>query len=203
MKKFIYIPVVAGALTFGGIVLANTDANPAGTSETNSNSANVQNSNQQSNQKATKLTFDDASAKALEIVDGTITDIELERNMNRAYYEVDVTHEGYEYDLKFDANTGEVLEQKREKEDDRDDDSDDIVSTEGLISSEEATKAALAAANGTVKDMELDNDDGVAQYEFEIEDGKTEHEVTVNAKDGSIIKHETDKNDNDDDNDDD
>ncbi|MGK7378585.1 PepSY domain-containing protein [Planococcus sp. 1R117A] len=201
MKRFVYIPVIAGALTFGGIVLANTDSNPAGNTETNSNNSNVQSSNQQASQQAPKLTFEEASAKALEIANGTITDIELERESNRSVYEVDVAHEGFEYDLKFDANTGEVLEQKREREDNDDDDSDDIVSTEGLISSEEATAAALAVANGKVKDMKLDNDDGVVQYEFEIENGSTEHEVTVNAKDGSIIKQETD--DDDDNNDDD
>jgi uncharacterized membrane protein YkoI len=200
MKKFVYIPVIAGALTFGGIVLANTDLNPAGNAANNPNSSTVQ-SSQQANQQAPKLSFEEASAKALEVANGSITDIELDNDGNRPHYEVDILHEGYEYDVKVDAKTGEIMEQKREREDDRDDDSDDVVSTEGLISAEEATAAALAAANGTVKDMELDTDDGVAQYEFEIEDGRTEHEVTVDAKDGSIIKNETD--DDDDDNDDD
>lgn len=204
MKKFIYIPVAVGVLTFGGVVLANT-ANP------NTGGAPAENiesgtSNQTSNSTGTAneqfLTFDDVTSKALAIANGTITDIELDQRARTPHYEVDVFHDGYEYDLKFDAVTGEVLEQKRER-DDRDDDDFDGNSNSAaveadLISSDEAIKAAQAVAEGTVEKVELDREDGIVYYEVEIENGRTDHEIYVNAKDGSILEHETDNDDDDD-----
>ncbi|MGO1058011.1 PepSY domain-containing protein [Planococcus sp. FY231025] len=201
MKKYIYIPVVAGALAFGGIVWANGDdgSQKAGTGGQQP-VAPVANSEEM-------LSFDEASAKALAIANGTITDVELDRDSRTPHYEIDIDHEGYEYDVKIDAFSGEVLEQKREKED-RDDRRDDDgvdgpAASENLISSEEAVKAAQAAAKGTVEEVELEHEDGAVYYEVKIEDGRTEHEIYVNAADGTILKQEQDQEDDDDNDDDD
>ncbi len=215
MKKLIYIPVAAGVLAFGGIVLANTEApgdNPAATSGT------VTNEVQASSTTDKMLSFEEVSAKALELADGRITDIELDKDDRRPHYEVDIDFDGYEYDFEFDAYTGEVLEQKREK--DRDDDSAQMKeaaspattspaasnstsqtasSGEELIGSDKAIEAALAVVSGTVESLELEKDDGVSYYEIEIKDGRAEHDVEVNAKDGSILKVDSDTDDDDDD----
>lgn len=202
MKKFIYIPVTVGVLAFGGVVLANTQNSetPAANSTTNQAENGTGNSAQEN-----FLSFDEVSSKALGIANGTITDIELDQNARTPHYEVDVWYDGYDYDLKFDAVTGEVMEQKKEREDRDDDDFDDngvaVPADENLISSDEAIKAAQAAAKGTVEKVELDREDGVAYYEVEIEDGRTDHEIYVNATDGSILEHETDNDDDDDDRD--
>lgn len=223
MKKLIYIPVAAGVLAFGGIVLANSDTPAADPSST---SGTVTNEVQKSPASEKMLSFEEISAKALELADGRITDIELDNDDRRAHYEVDVDFDGYEYDFDFDAYTGEVLEQKREK--DRDADSSQskaavsaptsapsaasnsntqpASSSEGLIGSDKAIEAALAVVSGTVESFELENDDGVAYYEIEIKDGRSEHDVDVHAKDGSILKvdsdYDDDNNDNNDDDDD-
>src|SRR5690606_30428693 len=102
-------------------------------------------------------------------------------------------------------------EQKREK--DRDDDSAQMKeaaspattspaasnstsqtasSVEELIGSDKAIEAALAVVSGTVESLELEKDDGVSYYEIEIKDGLTEQDVVVNAKDGSILKVDSD-----------
>lgn len=204
MKKLIYIPAAIGVLAFGGIVFANTDANPAPAAPqqgTVSNNVEAQKTTAQSNGAQEFLTFDEVSKKALEIANGTITDIELDADDRRPHYEVDVYHDSYEYDIKFDAVTGEVLEQKRDKDDDgdfADRSANSSNATEKLISSEQAVKAALAAADGTVKNVELDREDGITYYEVEIENGRTDHDVYVNAVDGSILEVDTD-DDNDDD----
>lgn len=192
MKKTIYVATTVGVLAFGGIVYANTDS-------TVNDASNAPASNQNSAENL--MSFEEISEKALEVADGKITDIELDANRNSPHYEVDVLHDGYEYDLKLDAVTGEVLNENREKEN-GDDDSEKTLDSADLISSDEAVKAALAIAGGKVEDISLENEDGVATYEIELKDGKTEHEVAVNATDGSIIEHESD-NDNDDDDDDD
>lgn len=216
MKKLIYIPVAAGVLAFGGIVLANSEtpaANPAAKTGT------VTNEVQKSSTPEEMLSFEEISAKALELANGRITDIELDKDDRRAHYEVDVDFEGYEYDFEFDAYTGEVLEHKREK--DRNDDvkqsstavspastktadsksGNQAVSNKDLIGSDKAIEAALAVVSGTVEGFELEMDDGFAYYEIEIKDGRSEHDVDVNAKDGSILKVDSDFDD--DDNDDD
>ena len=209
MKKMIYIPAAAGILALGGIAWANTDANPQESNVQAENDQGVKTESSQPTNQPEFLTFDEASAKALQEVDGKITDIELERDGRVPHFEVDIDKDGYEYDLKLDAVTGEILEQKREKDDNDDDRDDNSASAEkstsdksaanGYISRDEAIAAAKTVASGTVEDLELDEDDGVAYYEIELQDGRTEHEVKVNAKDGSILKHETDKDDDDDD----
>ncbi|EIM05112.1 hypothetical protein A1A1_17890 [Planococcus antarcticus DSM 14505] len=218
MKKLIYIPVAVGILVFGGIVLANSQ-----TPATNPSSATgvVTNGVQGASTAKEMLSFEEVSTKALELANGRITDIELDKDDRRVHYEVDVDFDGYEYDFKFDAYTGEVLEQKREK--DRDNNSEQsseatsvssvdpssavsnsnsktTPSSEGLIGSEKAIEAALAVVDGTVEGFELENDDGVSYYEIGIKDGRSEHDVEVNAKDGSILKvdSETDDDYNDD-----
>lgn len=212
MKKMIYIPAAAGILALGGVAWANTDANPQESTVQAETATDLKADASQSTNQKQFLTFDEASAKALQEVDGKITDIELDRDDRVPHFEIDIDKGGYEYDLKLDAVTGEILEQKREKDDndDNDDDRDDnyssdeksssaAASTNDYISSNEAVAAAEKVASGTIKDVELDNDDGVAYYEIKFEDGRTEHEVKVNATDGSILKHETDKDDDDDD----
>lgn len=218
MKKLIYIPVAAGVLAFGGIVLANSETpavNPSSTSGT------VTNEVQKPSATEEMLSFEEISAKALELANGRITDIELDNDDRRAHYEVDVDFDGYEYDFEFDAYSGEVLEQKREK--DRGDDSGQskaeasqastsspagnsnnksVSSSEGLIDSDKAIEAALAVVSGTVESFELENDDGVPYYEIEIKDGRTEHDVDVHAKDGSILKIDSDDDDDRDEDDD-
>lgn len=195
MKKIIYIPAAIGALAFGGVVLANTQNSEAPATDPTTNEAENQTSSNSVQEKF--LSFDEVSSKALGIANGTITDIELDQTARTPHYEVDIWADGYEYDLKFDAVTGEVLEQKKERED-RDDDFDDKevgAADENLISSDEAIKAAQAVAKGTVDKVELDREDGMVYYEVEIEDGRTEHEIYVNAVDGSIVGHETDDDD--------
>lgn len=203
MKKLIYIPAAIGVLAFGGIVFANTDANPAPAPQqgTVTNNVEAQKTNAQTEGQKEFITFDEVSEKALAIANGTITDIELDADDRRPHYEVDVYHDSYEYDIKFDAVTGEVLEQKRDRDDDDDFDDRSANSSnaaDNLISSDEAVKAALAEASGNVEKVELDSDDGITYYEVEIENGRTDSEVYVNAVDGSILKVETD-DDNDDD----
>lgn len=211
MKKLIYIPVAAGVLAFGGIVLANSEtpaANPA--------AKTVTNEVQKLSTPEEMLSFEEISAKALELANGRITDIELDKDDRRAHYEVDVDFEGYEYDFEFDAYTGEVLEHKREK--DRNDDvkqsstavspastktadsksGNQAVSNKDLIGSDKAIESALAVVSGTVEGFELETDDGFAYYEIEIKDGRSEHDVDVNAKDGSILKVDSDFDDDDD-----
>ncbi|MYL60592.1 hypothetical protein GLW20_24120, partial [Virgibacillus halodenitrificans] len=84
------IAIVAGALTgaaFLGLGIYHSDAS----------------------QTEPKISTDDIKTMVADQYPGTITDIELEKNFDKIFYEVEVENENREYDLKLDANTGEVL----------------------------------------------------------------------------------------------
>ena len=72
--------------------------------------------------------------------------------------------------------------------------------TSSFIGEEKAKEIALSqagiTADGVIFDrVELDNDDGVWQYEIEFKKGNTEYDVDVKADDGTVLKSETDIND--------
>lgn len=188
MKKLLYIPVTVGVLAFGGIALANSQTS----TEVKNNSGKVL--------TETLVGVEEISAKALEQANGNITDIELDMDNKKARYEVEVDFDGYEYEFDFNAYTGEVIEETREKKDDDDDakESTETIATEGLISSDKAIAVALEQVNGTFDGFELKTKNGFAYYEIEVQDGTIEHEIEVNAKDGSILKIESDEEDDDD-----
>ncbi|MGH8793832.1 MAG: PepSY domain-containing protein [Stackebrandtia sp.] len=76
-----------------------------------------------------------------------------------------------------------------------------ILPPEAQIPFDEAGEIALAeVGEGFVGSVDFDND-GAPVWEVDVytEDGQ-EHELKINAEDGSVVKHETDQNDGDDDN---
>ncbi|UZM99767.1 PepSY domain-containing protein [Lysinibacillus sp. MHQ-1] len=126
--------------------------------------------------------------KALAVVEGTVVDIELDQNNYRSVYEVEVHTDTDEYDLKFDAYTGKLLKQKKERQDDDDNEWVNTNTATNLISKEKAIEAALTKAKGTVTKIKLD--DGI--YEIELKDGQYEYEVDVDPITGEIVNFEKD-----------
>ena len=206
MKKMILIPAAAGVLAFGGIVLANTDTNseevPASMNNAEVTTVPAENG------KKEMIGFEKAAEIALEIAEGKVTDIELSDDHGRQEYEVEIHGAEYEYDFDIDAFSGEVLEQDRDRLDDDDRDSSDKKEgngvqqaqqqneTKNLISVEKAIEVAVnKTGGGTVEDVELESDDGLRYYEIEIEDGRTEFDLKINATDGAILKFEQDEDD--------
>src|SRR5690606_29050032 len=154
MKKMILIPAAAGVLAFGGIVLANTDTNngsnteaPA-TAEVNTSPAATDSQN-----SGGMIGFEKASAIALAIADGKVTDIELSEDDGRQEYEVEIRDAEYEYDFDIDAFTGDVVEQDREllRDDDDSKENANVNQNDGQQSSEsnqdnkDASKAVISA----------------------------------------------------------
>lgn len=77
-----------------------------------------------------------------------------------------------------------------------------VQSTQGtqLIGEERARqialeRAGLAADDVTFERTELDLNDGVAKYEIEFRQGRTEYDVEINAYDGSLLSFEKDIDD--------
>ncbi|MRH42663.1 hypothetical protein GH741_08185 [Aquibacillus halophilus] len=93
---------------------------------------------------------------------------------------------------KSDDNADGKNENTTDKNDDDADDSETNVSkkstnTKTPISSEKAKEIALAEVNGTITEIELDEDDGYLTYEIELVTDKNEVDIDIDAYTGAII----------------
>ena len=179
MKKWIVIPALAGAVVLGGVTMAanasNTDKNEVPASQGN-------------------LTIEEAESKAVETVGGKVTKVEFDRERSGDIYEVEVISDGVEYDLDIDAKTGEVLRTEKDDDDDSYDTNEKVLaSDEKLLTTDEVVAIALKKAQGTVTDVELDDDDGRMQYDIEIEDGTYEYDFEIDAVTGEILDFEKER----------
>ena len=193
-SKWMYVPVITGVLVLGSIALV------AGANEDNAKGNVV-------NQSKDMLTNVEISEKALKVVTGTVTQVELEKNLRGTIYEVEVHKDGFEYDLDLDAYTGEVLKNEKSKDDDDEDDSfkqsevsnAKTGSTTFKVSMEEAIELALKEATGTVQEVELESEHSKIYHKIEIEDGNKEVDVLVDIESGKVsVEQEDDSDDNDD-----
>jgi uncharacterized membrane protein YkoI len=173
-----------------------------------------------------------AKAAALQVVDGKIEDIDLEREGGRVYYDVEIeTKDRVDYDVWIDAHSGAVLHSRID-----DDDDDRLAATAApaatakpaetnnskataapsssaaastvtggsSISADQAGKIAAADTGGKVVKVEKDRDDGSLVYEVKLSVTGGKAEVEVDASTGKITEIDNDRyDDNDDDDDDD
>lgn len=135
------------------------------------------------------ISLDDAVAKFKETFteEGIeVSGVELNEDDGKYAYDIQGFKENKEYELKIDAESGDILAQEEEVDDDNDDSDDDIaIDFINIISPQEAMTKALENNKGYVKSYELDhNDDGKLVYEIDIEDGD---DVELDAQTGDII----------------
>lgn len=109
MKKIVLIPALIGVMGIGGMIaIAGEDL--IGSAD-----------------DSKRLTAEQIEKKALEEVNGKIAKLELETEGTKSFYEIEVITNGAEYDLKFDALSGELLKKVKDpltdnqKTDNRDD----------------------------------------------------------------------------------
>lgn len=74
----------------------------------------------------------------------------------------------------------------------------DNVETSAGTTAQEAVDKALKEFDGTVTNVEYDEDDGVYYYDIEIENGNEDFEVKLNAEDLSVIEQDLDRDNRDD-----
>lgn len=144
--------------------------------------------------------------------DVTFTSVELETENGKTAYEVEFLYDGYKYKVDIDAETGDVLEVKKEAY------SDEIL--EVVYITEEAALDSLFAKAGLTNvtkadleycEIELDDDGAFYKYEIEFVYNGVGYEADVSAVDGSVYNYEQwfienadiDNDDDDDDDDDD
>ncbi|MBM6830372.1 PepSY domain-containing protein [Anaerotignum lactatifermentans] len=150
------------------------------------------------------------AAKALAFQDSGVTEADavvektgLDTKNGIAYYEVDFTSGGYQYEYDIDAITGVIIESQSKADDGKGAaDSQTAANQTGtqaeLITEEKAKEIALSHAglsseNVTFVRAKLDRDDGRWEYEVEFysADGK-EYDYEINASTGEILSYDYD-----------
>lgn len=141
-----------------------------------------------SREKAEAAALKDAGVKRADV---TFEKSKLDRDGDRAVYDIEFYSTEKEYDYEIDALTGEILKREQEPR------QTSGASGQSLIGVEKAKKLAAEHAGLTVSQVkftecELDRDDGRVVYELEFRCGGEEYEYTVDACSGAILEAERD-----------
>lgn len=132
------------------------------------------------------ISVDEAIAAAQNEATGAVDDVEIERRGDQVVYDIEIG----ETDVVVDASDGSIVS-VREDDDDDDDRRDDTAASQdftNLIGVDEAIAAAQNEVDGTVDDVELEDEHGSMVYSIEI----GSHEVEVDAVTGEIVSVEVD-----------
>lgn len=167
----------------------------------------------------TSFIEEDAIKKAVQkyVPNGIITDVDLEKSVNGAVFEIEIHKDTLQYDLILNASTGEKISLTSHI-DNWDTDSYDFdwdwehdawqgshnnnhtnsntSANNSIISVEKAKQIALDKAPGAiVKKIELDTDDGKTVYEGELRKENWEYEFKIDASTGTILEWDSDFDD--------
>ncbi|UJF16399.1 PepSY domain-containing protein [Jeotgalibaca sp. MA1X17-3] len=120
-----------------------------------------------------------------------ITSIAIDNDRDSYVYEVEGYNDSNSVEIKVDAYSGEIVKQK-DTEDREDNAEDDVLDLEGIVSPQEAMKAALdEVASGYAKEWEIDSKNGQVYYEIDIEDAEQSNDdVHIDAKTGEFIGYD-------------
>jgi len=185
MTKKVLTGILGAGLVFGGAFAVGA-----------ANNDDVSKVDLKTNNAKTFLSVDEVKKIALQEVNGVLEDIELENEVGKAVYEVDIEKDDVDYDLYIDAISGEIY--TIDRDDDKDDDDDNVnPSTSGqnnknIISQADATAIAEKAVNGKVVEIEKDEDDGFIKYDVELKTDRGEAGVEIDASTGKVLEVEWD-----------
>lgn len=140
------------------------------------------------------LTLEEAVAKFNENVpDATVSSIEIDTSFGQTYLDVKGFDSTTEYKVRIDPTTGTASIKDKESLDN--DEKTDVYRTahtldvSTVLAPSAAAEKALVEKPGTVKDWELEMDNGAALYKFEIVDSNNrDWDVEVNATNGTVVK---------------
>ena len=120
-----------------------------------------------------------------------ISEISLEKHLNRYQYEISGFDSQKEYSAKIDAQTGKLSAAKSEKLDA--DDHETAIKLNQVISRQKANQLAeKAAKSGQGREWTLETDDGQTIWQVDVVDGHQKTEVKINAVNQKVISVETD-----------
>lgn len=131
------------------------------------------------------------------LADVTMLKAELDKDDSIVEYEVEFLVGNQEFDYEINASTGEITSFDNEVETPKlatPPATTTTTTATTVISEQEAKEIALSHAGVQESEIsrltiELDEDDGIQEYEVEWSVGKTEYEYEINALTGAILGH--------------
>lgn len=128
--------------------------------------------------------------------DKKVESIELEPSRKGYVYEVESYDDQVEYNTRIDAASGDIIDNKSDKDDDDDDEEETHyeLNQKEAISQKEATKIAENKADsGKAREWKLERvSDDKQTWEVNVLEKDNETEVTINADDGEVLEVEQD-----------
>lgn len=143
---------------------------------------------------------DDASLAAVDAAlaarPGTVVEVERETENGRGVVRVTVVQDGgAAYEVDVDSTTGEVVRQRPTDSDDRGEHNDaaTAIAVPAGVTVDKARSIALGVKAGTVREADLDDEDGRTVWDVEVRgtDG-AKWEITIDAVTGDVLKTERD-----------
>jgi len=207
MKKKLIIPVLAATL-IGGAVVGNSVFTTAFASNNAPATTQAEDQKDDDNiaelQAKAKLTLDEAQVIALNKVAGTVNESELEDEDGLVVYGFEIqTASGDVSDVKVNAINGDIVKVENDANDDENgteeieendgEENDDNIAelqAKAELTSDEAQAIALKEVPGTVKKSELEDEDGIVVYGFEIQSTNGVQDVKIDAATGKVVKVE-------------
>ena len=133
-------------------------------------------------------------------------EIELDREWNGVFYEIEFNANGFEYDYKINAENGSIVKSKKEADDKW---VSPVINPSKPVSDNSAVKyignekakaaalmhAGLKAGQITGFKIELDRGSGAAHYDIEFRANGYEYDYEINAASGKVMKFEKDTDD--------
>ncbi|TDQ37427.1 PepSY domain-containing protein [Aureibacillus halotolerans] len=136
-----------------------------------------------------KVSVEQAKAIALKEVDGTVTEIELNKTNGELVYEVEVSvNNNDDEDVYVHAQSGAVVI----------DGAPGVTKGSLAITAAQAKEAAVNEAGGNVTDVDVEVENDHVYYEVEVQTNNGERTVYVDGTNGSIIANHADDDDDDD-----
>ncbi|WP_026583904.1 PepSY domain-containing protein [Bacillus sp. J33] len=173
MNKKLLVLSLSGAILLGGAAAAGADS--------------IDDRINSSKKQEELISLEEAKKIALSKADGQVESIEMERDNGQKYYDIDIEAGDLKYDIHVEAITGKVLSFEKDW-----DGNDKGIIKDKIISEQKAIETAEKEVNGTVKEIEREEDDGKVIYEIELNTNKGEADVNIEASTGKVLSVEYD-----------
>lgn len=136
--------------------------------------------------KQLKSISDAKSAALKKVPSAYVTEVETDTERGTVVYEVSLHKKSKEYNLKFRASDGKLIEYEWELPNT----SYSIQNKKNVARATIKKKAQKLVKNGKIKTLRLVTDDGLSEYKLSLTKGKRQYKLVYNAKNGKLLEYE-------------
>lgn len=122
--------------------------------------------------------------------DGTLTQVQFDKEVQRSVYKVSGYNTEGELELTMDAVSGEVIRSDVDKEKDDDMEERKAIDVSDVIKPEDVTAKAVKEsklAKGVAEDWSLEWETGQLVYDVDVKEGTKDISVILDAKTGDLL----------------